>query len=232
MKATVKRFDVIYEVEYSRPAFNQISTFTQILEPIYDALSGELHIPSDAIRVESGNTIATAFVTITLFSGKWVFEARLDGYKAVFFDLQSAIDLNNAERFIAIFEDAVSRFLNNGKPANWRIRVPSWVKFEDNGVDMAVDLVNHLTWFQGNVDPFQIGSTKTESLVKIGSLNKEQLWEVWVTLEKSALPDAELFYEVSATYYQGSQYDNLDKKSKHVRKLFKVIAEKINLELE
>ena len=232
MKATVKRFDVIYEVEYSRPAFNQISTFTQILEPIYDALSGELHIPSDAIRVESGNTIATAFVTITLFSGKWAFEARLDGYKAVFFDLQSAIDLNNAERFIAIFEDAVSRFLNNGKPANWRIRVPSWVKFEDNGVDMAVDLVNHLTWFQGNVDPFQIGSTKTESLVKIGSLNKEQLWEVWVTLEKSALPDAELFYEVSATYYQGSQYDNLDKKSKHVRKLFKVIAEKINLELE
>ena len=232
MKANVKRFDVNYEVEYSRPAFNQISTFTQILEPIYDALSGELHIPSDAIRVESGNTIATAFVTITLFSGKWVFEARLDGYRAVILDLQTATDLNNAERCIDIFEDAVSRFLNNGKPANWGIRVPSWLKFEDNGVDAAVDLVNHLTWFQGSVDPFQIGSTKTESLIKIGSLNKEQLWEVWVTLEKSALPDADLFYEVSATYYLGSQYDSLEKKSEHFGKLFKVIAEKINLELE
>ena len=232
MKANVKRFDVNYEVEYSRPAFNQISTFTQILEPIYDALSGELHIPSDAIRVESGNTIATAFVAITLFSGKWVFEARLDGYKAVFIDLQTTTDLNNAERYIDIFEDAVSRFLNNGKPENWRIRVPSWVKFEDNGVDVAVDLVNHLTWIQGNVDPFQIGSTKTESLVKIGSLNKEQLWEVWVTLEKSALPDTDLFYEVFATYYQGSQYDSLEKKSEHFENLFKVIAEKINLDLE
>ena len=232
MKANVKRFDVNYEVEYSRPAFNQISTFTQILEPIYDALSGELHIPSDAIRVESGNTIATAYVAITLFSGKWVFEARLDGYKAVFIDLQTTTDLNNAERYIDIFEDAVSRFLNNGKPENWRIRVPSWVKFEDNGVDVAVDLVNHLTWIQGNVDPFQIGSTKTESLVKIGSLNKEQLWEVWVTLEKSALPDTDLFYEVFATYYQGSQYDSLEKKSEHFENLFKVIAEKINLDLE
>ena len=232
MKATVKRFDVIYEVEYSRPAFNRISTFTQILEPIYDALSGELHIPSDAIRVESGNTIATAFVTISLFSGKWVFEARLDGYKAVFFDLQATNDLNLAKRYIDFFEDAVSRFLNNGNPANWRIGVPSWLKLEDSGVDVAVDLVNHLTWAQSNVDPFQIGSTKTESRVKFECLNKEQLWGVWVTLEKSALPDADLFYEVSATYYQGSQYDNLEKKSEHFENLFKVIAEKINLELE
>ena len=77
MKATVERFDVIYDVDFFRPAFNRIGTFTQILEPIYDALSRELYIPPDAIRVESGNTIASAFVTITLFSGKWVFEARM-----------------------------------------------------------------------------------------------------------------------------------------------------------
>ena len=140
--------------------------------------------------------------------------------------------MNIAKRYIELFEHAVSRFLNNGKPANWRIGVPSWLKIEDSGVDAAVDLVNHLTFFLGNVDPFQIGSTKSESRVKFDCLNKEQLWGVLVTVEKSALPDADLFYEVSATYYQGSQYDNLEKKSEHFVNFFTAIAEKINLELE
>ena len=232
MKATVERFDVIYDVDFFRPAFNRIGTFTQILEPIYDALSRELYIPPDAIRVESGNTIASAFVTITLFSGKWVFEARMDGYKAAFFDLHTTEDLSKAKRCIYFFEDAVSKFLDNEGLAIWRIEVLSWLKFENGGVDAAVDLVNQLTWLSGDHDPFQIGSTKTESRVKFECSNKEKFWEVWITLAKSVLPDTDLFYEVSATYNQGSQYDSLDKKSEHFEKLFKAITEKLDLELE
>ena len=69
---------------FHRPAFSRIASFSQTVEPIYDAFSSELPIPPDAIKLETGNTIATAGVTLTLFSGFSLFEARLDGYKVHF----------------------------------------------------------------------------------------------------------------------------------------------------
>ena len=84
MRARTARFDAYYEVAFNRPAFSRVASFSQIIEPIYDAFSAEVSIPPDAIKLENGNTIATAGVTLTLFSGFSLFEARLDGYKVRF----------------------------------------------------------------------------------------------------------------------------------------------------
>ena len=57
MKARIARFNAHYEVVFSRPAFSRITSFSQIIEPIYDAFSQEIQIPSDAIELENGNTL-------------------------------------------------------------------------------------------------------------------------------------------------------------------------------
>ena len=144
MKAAVTRSDAYYEIVFVRPAFNSIGSFSQIIEPIHDALSEEFVIPSDAIKVETGNSIANSAVIVTLLSGNVLFEARLDGYKAHFMNLRYPTDFAFAERCTKAFENAVAGFLNDGKTALCRMITSSWLTLE-GGMSAAEGLLSNLT---------------------------------------------------------------------------------------
>ena len=231
MKARIARFDAYYEVAFSRPAFSRVASFSQIIEPIYDAFSAEVPIPPDAIKLENGNTISTAGVTLTLFSGFGSFEARLDGYKVHFLDLRSPEAIDQAKRYAKLFESAVRGFLTDGIPAHWRLITPSWLTV-DGGVDAAGDLTRRLTWLPESHDPFEIGSTEVSSQVRFNCFNTEDLWTVRVTVDKSAIPDTHLFLEISGEYAQGSHFDTLDKQAEHLSIVSKPVIDKLGLEVE
>lgn len=231
MRARTVRFDAYYEVAFNRPAFNHIASFSQIIEPIYDAFSPEVRIPSDAIKLENGDTIATAGVTLTLFSGFSLFEARLDGYKARFLDLRSPEAIDQAKRHAKLFESAVHGFLTDGIPAHWRLITPSWLMV-DGGMDAAEDLIRGLTSLPESHDPFEIGSTKVSSQVRFDCSNTEDLWTVRVTVDKSAIPDTHLFLELSGEYTAGSRFNTLDKQAEHLSIVSKPVIDKLGLVVE
>ena len=231
MKARIARFDAHYEVAFSRPAFSRIASFSQIIEPIYDAFGTDTPIPSDAIKLESGNTIATAGVTLTLFSGLTVFEAKLDGYKAHFLDLRSPEAIDQAKRHAKLFEAAICGFLADGVPGHSRIVTPSWLTVE-GGQNAAETLVRNLTWLPEAHDPFEIGATNVRSLVKFECLNTDDLWTVGITMDKSALPEAHLFLELSAEYKSDSQFDTFDKKADHLSTVTRSVIDKLGLIVE
>ncbi|MXY39940.1 MAG: hypothetical protein F4160_15325 [Rhodospirillaceae bacterium] len=231
MKARIVRFDAHYEVAFSRPAFSRIASFSQIMEPIYDAFSPELIIPSDAISFESGNTIATAGVTLTLFSGLNVFEAKLDGYMAHFLDLRSPDAIDRAKRHAKLFEDAVCGFLIDGVPAHSKLVTSSWLTVE-GGVAAAEALVRRLTWLPDSDDPFQIEAANTRSIVKFECFNKDELWKMGITIEKSALPEADLFLELSGDYASDSYFDSIDNKADHISAISLAVVDKLGLIVE
>ena len=231
MKARIVRFDAHYEVAFSRPAFSRIASFSQIIEPIYDAFCSELIIPSDAISLENGNTIATAGVTVTLFSGLSVFEAKLDGYKAHFLDLRSSDAIDRAKRHATLFEDAICGFLTDGVPAHSRLVTPSWLTVE-GGNSAAEALVRRLTWLPDSDDPFQIEATNTRSLVKFECLNNDNLWKIGITVDKSALQEADLFLELSGDYPSGSHFDSFDNKANHLATVSRAVIDKLDLIVE
>ena len=230
MKARIARFDAHYEVVFSRPAFSRIASFSQIIVPIYDAFSQEIQIPSDAIELENGNTIATAGVTLTL-SGSRFFEAKLDGYKARFLDLRSPEAINQARRYTKYFEAAVCGFLTDGTPADRRLVTSYWLTV-NGGMEVAEDLIRSLTWLPEAPDPFGIGASKVRSQIKFDCLNRDDLWSVGITMDKSALPDAHLFLEISAKYMLGTHYDTFDKMTGHLSSVSKSIIEKLGLVVE
>ena len=231
MKARIARFDAYYEVAFYRPAFSRIASFSQIIEPIYDAFSAEVLIPPDAIKLENGNTIATAGVTLTLFSGFSSFEARLDGYKARFLDLRSPEAIDQAKRHAKLFESAVRGFLTDGIPAHWKLITPSWLTV-DGGMDAAGDLIRRLTWLPGSRDPFEIGSTEVSSQVRFDCFNTEDLWTVRITVDKSAMPDTHLFLEISSEFGPGSHFNTLDKQAEHLSIISKSVIDKLGLVVE
>lgn len=231
MRARIARFDAYYEVVFNRPAFSRVASFSQIIEPIYDAFSAEVLIPPDAIKLENGNTISTSSVTLTLFSGFTSFEARLDGYKARFLDLRSPEAIDQAKRHAKLFESAVRGFLTDGIPAHWRLTIPSWLTV-DGGADVARDLIRSLTWLPESHDPFEIGSTEVSSQVRFDCFHTEDLWTVRIAVDKSALPDTHLFLEISGEYARGSHFDTLDKQAEHLSIVSKPVIDKLGLEVE
>ncbi|MCY4533623.1 MAG: hypothetical protein OXC84_15050 [Gammaproteobacteria bacterium] len=231
MKTQIARFDMHYEVVFSRPAFSHLASFSQIIEPIYDAFSADFPIPSDAIKLEDGNTIATAGVTLTLFSGLSVFEARLDGYKADILNLRTTEDFDQAKRHTTFFESAILGFLTDGIPKRWRLVTPYWLTVEE-GMDAVGHLIRRLTWLPESHDPFEISSNKVDSQVRFDCSNTEDQWTARITVDKSAIPNAHLFLEISSQYETDSHFNNFDKRTEHLSMVTKSVIDKLGLVVE
>ena len=231
MKARITRFDAFYEVGFSRPAFSRISSFIQIIEPIHDALSQELLIPPDAVRVENGNTIDTAVVALNLTSPNCVMEARLNGYRAQFFELKDSGDIDCAKRCVRRFESAASGFLLDSQPVIWKLRAPFWLTVE-GGIEAAEFMIRQLTWRPDEKDPFGVDATGTRSMVRFESFNKDELWTVGIGVDRAVLPNADLFLDISAEYTLGSRYGDFDEMAEHLAGLFETICGKLELMIE
>ena len=231
MKACIARLDAFYEVVFSRPAFSRISSFVQIIEPIHDALSQELIIPSDAMRIENGNTIDSAVVSLKLASPNFVMEARLNGYLAHFFDLRNPDDIERTKRCMRRFESAVSGFLQDGRPALWKLRARLWLIVED-GANATEHMIRQLTWRPNERDPFEIGATATHSVAKFDSSNEEEVWSVGIYLDKSALPEADLFLDISSEYGPRSIHVSFDDRAEHLSRIANTVCGKLGLTME
>ena len=231
MKARVARLDASYEVFFSRPAFSRLASFAQIIEPIHDALSQETRLPPDAITLENGNTIATALVSVALPSGNSMLEARLDGYRARFVDLGGTDDIDRARRTVERFEEAVSSFLSDGTPHQWKLTTPYWLRLDGAG-PVTDRLLRSLTWLPDNPDPFSLGATDTHAQVRFTCSSAPGLWTAVITLDKSAMPTADLFVEVSVIYSLGCDFPTLIAKADHLSTLSEAIADRLSLEME
>lgn len=231
MKARIERIDACYEVVFSRPSFSRLSSFVQIIEPIHDALSEELFIPPDAIRVENGNTIDTALVTVSLSSPHCVMEARLNGYKIQFFALDAEFDIDRAKQVAKYFEAAVSGFLHDGQPAMWKLMAPQWLAIE-GGVEGAENIIRGLTRSPDEKDPFGVGATKMRPAVMFECFNDEEIWSVGIHLSTSRLRNADLFLDIFSEYGRRSRFGTFDDRVDHLTGVVDKIFDRLGLVVE
>ncbi len=229
MKATVAKINLRYEVGYAQPLFSQIGTFLEQIEPIYDALRQDLSVPSDAITVENGNTFATAKITVSLFSGKWVFESRLDGYKVQISDLFKTEHYDFAVKCTGKFSGAVIGFIPNATPEFWQIQKSTWLNVDDSS-ESVTRFLNQFNPYGDSHDPFNIDSTKTETSARFECSNREKFWNVWIAMEKSIDPTATLFYDVLVNHFTGSLLEDMESQSQHLKHLSDAFLKKPNLE--
>lgn len=232
MKASIYRIDAFYEVEFRRPVFSRIASFVDIIEPLYDSFSKEVDIiPSDAIRVENGDSIATSSIRFTLFSGQVLFEVKLDGYKVKFYNLHKK-DAERAKRYALIFERVVNEFMDDGYPKLSRILFPCWISIDTpSTTKVAEQIIRNLTWLPNSHDPFKIGASNTSSGIRFDCNNDEELWNFGILLNKSVMPGSELFIEFSGEYILGSPYESLDRKIDHLSSVSVSALDKLGLTL-
>lgn len=230
MKASTKKINLIYEVEYSRPAFSRIGAFVEQIEPIYDALSENLRVPSDAIIIQNENSIASAKIIVSLFSDSWIFESRLDGYKVQIFDLYDTDHFDLAVECTGKYSDAVAGFVSDTTPEFWNLRKSSWLSIDDDAVS-AADFMDQFNPYGGNHDPFGIDSTNTDAHIIFECSNEEKFWNVAITLQKAIDPMASLFFDLSIVHSSGSKFEAADSQFQHLKSLSGAFSKKINLEI-
>ncbi|MCY4139448.1 MAG: hypothetical protein OXF56_14455 [Rhodobacteraceae bacterium] len=229
MDARVARLDFHCDVVFARPAFSRVASFTQIIEPLYDAFDAEgVRIPSDALCVENGNSIATAKVSLSLSSGLQTFEVRLDGFEAHFLDLRSPQAVEQAKQFAMLFDNAVSHFLSDGLPDRYTITTPTWLTV-DGGYDAAEALIRRLGWQPELNDPFRIGAQRVTSQATFTCMNLAANWTASIKIERSQLPDTHLFLLVAAEYRQGSSPEKFVDRAEHVAGIWRSVAGSIGL---
>ena len=93
-------------------------------------------------------------------------------------------------------------------------------------------LIRRLTWLPESHDPFEISSTKVDSQVRFDCFNTEDLWTASITVEKSAIPNTDLFLEISSQYETGSHFNTFDKHAEHLSMVSKSVIDKLGLVVE
>ncbi len=229
MNARVTRLDFHFDAVFARPVLSRVASFAQIIEPIYNAFdAGGIRIPSDALFFENGNSIATAKVFLSLFSGSQTFEARLDGFEARALDLRSPELIERTRHLTQLFGDAVCHFLSGGLPDRHTISTPTWLTV-DGGCDAAESLVRRLGWRPESSDPFGIGTQKVASPAAFICENLDGNWTASIKIERSQLPDAHLFLLVAVEYGQGSGFETFFDRAEHVDTIRRTVAEAVGL---
>lgn len=229
MNAVVDRTDFHCEEVFARPAFSRVTSFAQIIEPVYDAFDAAgFRIPADAMRIENGDSIATAKVSLSLFSGLHAFEARLDGFEAHFLDLKSPDAIELAVHLAKLFRDTTCAFLPDGVPDRTTITTPTWLKV-DGGEDAADAIVRNVASKHESDDPFRIGAHTVASQVTFTCTNQDAGWTASNIIAKSQLPDTHLFLQVSSDYAQGSRPEQFFDRAKHVEEIWRSLAVSLGL---
>ena len=231
MNAQLHRCDLRYEVAFQRPAFDHLASFAQIIGPIYDALSPELDIPPEALKVETGNSIDTALVALTLPSNLIEFQVRLDGYRATMLDRRSTDSIEQAQRQARLFETSVHQFLPNCKLQRARLVMSTWLTLH-GGMSQLKGIINNLANLPSSSDPFAIGADHTRSIVKFECSNANANWIVGIMLDKSVLPDADLFLEVAGDYNCGPQFSSFGSMNNHLTSVQRSVLETLQLAME
>ena len=232
IKASIARSNIYYRVDFARPVFKHISTFPRIIEPIYDAFCQEIPQFAEMIQLNSGNTVATNSVVVTLSSEKNLLQATLSGYDTHFCDLRSN-EIIQAKRFSKNFEEAVSSFLEEGEPAKWQLIHSIWIALESKNAHHETNRILNLFSrdSQGNV-PFGIGTIETCSQVSFNCLNEDDKWRVGIQLEQSAFRDSNLFLQMSVQYKTGVQFDTFERKFDHLSQATETVTDKLGLTLD
>ena len=229
MDARVVRSDFHREEVFARPTFSRVTTFAQMIEPIYDAFTGAgVPIPADALCVENGNSIAAAKVTLSLLSGFQTFEARLDGFEAHFLDLKSPEAIEQARQRARLFGNTICEFLQDGVPAQNTITIPTWLTV-DGGYDAADALVRSIAWKTDSNDPFRIGAHTALSQATFACMNLDANWTASIMIARSLLPDTQLFLQVAAEYGPASRPEKFVDRAEHVAEIWNSVAESIGL---
>ena len=229
MDTRVDRTDLHCEEVFARPAFSRVGSFPQIIEPVYDAFDAAgFRIPSDAMRIENGDSIATAKVSLSLFSGLHAFEARLDGFEAHFLDLKSQNAVEHAVELARLFGDTVVNFLPDGKPARTTITTSRWLAV-GGGYEAADAVVSSVALVHESSDPFRIGAHTMASQVTFACANQDANWTAFVTAARSQLPDTHLFLQVASEYAQESNPGHFVDKARHVEEIWSSVAVSLGL---
>ncbi len=234
MDACVDRTDLHCEEIFARPAFSRIGSFPQIIEPVYDAFDAAgFRIPADAMRIENGDSIATAKVSLSLRSGLHAFEARLDGFEAHFLDLKSPDAVEQAVQLARLFGDTVVVFLQDGEPSRTVIRTSRWLTV-DGGYEAADSVVRSVALIHESDDPFRIGAHTMASQMTFACTNQDANWTAFVTVAGSQLPNTHLFLQVASeyahgSYAHGSKPGHFIDRTRHVEEIWSSVAVSLGL---
>ena len=237
MEASIFRIDASYEVSFRIPALSQIGALSLFYKSLYEVFNQELRLPSDAIELQNGTSIATTAVVLTLPNGAGILEAKLDGFKAKFQDLSiQADEINRSIQYVKLFETAVKEFFADPSLEYCSLVVPVWLTIDESDNTESVEkLLRSLTRQSDSDDPFNIGATRVCPHLLFKCHNQEEYWDVGIHLEVSELPGSHLYvgfvggYSMSSQHLIDSQYANIEKQVEHLQSVSESVFDHLNL---
>ena len=235
MESRISAIDFRYKVEFARPAFSQIGTFTQIIEPLYDAFFDEIPNISEAIELKIGNTIASSSVVLPIRTGSAfsLLEVKLDQLEARSTKVETSQEIGRIVRHIDLFESAVYQYFTNVVPAMWSFQSSFWLVLdEDNPIEKCEYLIRKFSFSPESHDLFEIGATRVRSKIALDCINDEDQWNVEIFLDRSVLIDSHLFLQINGNYKSDPEMDSFEKKFDYLFDVLGSIVAKLGLTLK
>ena len=223
------RLDIDYGVTLAEPAFELPTIGHKVFAEFYKALNPRFSTGLADLKVSQASTYEDFSYVIDVFGESGTLRIGAQGLSAAFRRLSSEEHLKLISDCIALSEEALRTILPESRLKGRKFGVQTWLKCE-GGAEAAKDLIQR-HGSQGI--PIAAGDLALEELnYRLGTdfTVKSEGWGGKLTLEMSALHEADLYYGVETAYLDNSQYSGLESQIAHTRQLYLDILRRFGLE--
>ena len=223
------RVDIGYEIDFAQPVFELPTKAVQVLEAFYKCLSPRFPMGMSDLQSLGGVSYADIMLRINLSGANGAIAITAERLSASFTGLRSNDELKTVENCVTLSEDALNMALPELSVRARNIRVLSWLECE-GGSDAVKRLLDKHGQAELPLAGVDLGADELNYRFGAELTNAGERWSAVISLEGSAIKQANLYFRLETNFLEDGKYDSLERRIEHTRDLYYRILKGFGLE--
>lgn len=223
------RIDVTYELAFLKPAFRLAGGLVPLLSALHEELSRRFALNLSEVRPLAGTSMAEVGARVTLFNGQGVLTVAPERFTAQFHSLTGRDDLATAKDCVLLARSAIDRLRVDEEFGPTAYRLRTWLRC-DGSNDDVVSAIDRLARPLGEVGLADLNVTNIRHAYRAEMESAVDGWHVAITVERSAIPAANLFLSLDYVFSAQSRFTTVDEQEHLMNEHSRRVLSHFNLE--
>jgi hypothetical protein len=220
MRYKIKWLDLSYEARFTAPLFSLAAAPVEILKAVHARVSPKYRLNSSDLAVDSGRSMADVRAKVSLFGGNGVLEISADSLSARFNNPTAPKDLEVVKDCIQLALDALfdSTGTDNVAFSAEVVSLRMFAELLDNPSD-ARSFLRSLSKDTRVYKANQHLSAEVVPGLKYELEKSKDKWHFSFDVSRAIRAENELFISSSTSFLEGSAFQGLEAKARHIEAL-------------
>jgi hypothetical protein len=215
MRVSHRTARLTYQLAFGAPVFSLSRDATAVLNTFHETFAARFPIPPKDLEAFGGNAMSDIRTRIRLFNGQVNLELFVDRFFATFENIVDPKTFGIVEECLELADQALRKIVPDTLRRNADYRRSTWFT-NSEGLKAVGNLIDSHLNPRLLGQPIGLGLHHTSSVVVTRYENTEERWKAVATIEKSEIPEAQLYFDLTVAFEEGGLYNSIKQRADHV----------------